>query len=311
MSEVDYVQGKRNNNFDCIVVYSSETHVRYIKNILYHVEHCLTEKGYNYIILGDNIRSSEEYLTKLKSIIAKSVLGIVILDGLRPNVTFELGMLIALEKCIILLMSKNAKVSIKTFYKQSENLNNCDSGLTQNKFKNVLKNPPIDMSRHLSDYYVHIAVFNHEDPDEMIKIINDELKKTQDCIKGEIEQSRDHAKSLGNQELILEKEIQMGKFLINNKNYQDALDIFKNKLENSQNMKNSLKFIILYHIGRIYHLIEEFGKARMMFDEAKRIGKLLGNNIGKENILNDIKRYSSMYDKLIMSIGRTEEILRA
>jgi len=39
------------------------------------------------------MRSGEDYLNKLEKLIEDCVLGIILLDGLRPNILFEFGFL--------------------------------------------------------------------------------------------------------------------------------------------------------------------------------------------------------------------------
>ena len=68
------------------------------------------------------------------------VLGIVILDGFRPNVLFEFGVLMGLEKPVVLLKDKNAEINIKTLYGDITN-QNCKkvTGLTLSKFERPKK----------------------------------------------------------------------------------------------------------------------------------------------------------------------------
>ena len=95
--------------------------------------------------LGDEIKSTEDYLGKLEELIENAVLGIVILDAFRPNVLFEFGFLKGKKKPIILLQSKDTVINVKTLYKLWQ-----DSGLSEKQF-NMLKNPRIDCPSHFSD----------------------------------------------------------------------------------------------------------------------------------------------------------------
>ncbi len=114
---------------NCIIVYSDKKHVSYIENISWHLQNILKDKKYNPILLGELVNSGENYTITIKELIRKSVLGVVILDGFRPNVILEFGMLLILEKPIIVVLTNNAQISIKGFYKST-----LDSGLTEKKF---------------------------------------------------------------------------------------------------------------------------------------------------------------------------------
>ena len=52
----------------------------------------------------------------LRKNISESDFGIVILDGLRPNVTYELGLLQMSKIDVIPLIKSDSKVSIKSLY---------------------------------------------------------------------------------------------------------------------------------------------------------------------------------------------------
>ncbi len=87
----------------CFIVYSEQTHVDYIYTVRDRVMATLRDRGFAPKLLGQEIRSTEDYLAKLQDLTSNSVLGIVILDGLRPNVPFEFGFLVGLNKPVILL----------------------------------------------------------------------------------------------------------------------------------------------------------------------------------------------------------------
>jgi hypothetical protein len=140
--------------------------------------------------LGDEIRSSEGYLEKLESMIEKCVLGVVILDGFRPNVLFEFGFLTGKKKPIIILQSKGAKINIKSLYIPIEIA--CEkAGLTKGQF-DKMKDPLIDPSKHLSDFGgKHIAYFDwkarESSLDHPTVVLKNELKKNKIQLDKEIE----------------------------------------------------------------------------------------------------------------------------
>ncbi|MBU7026356.1 MAG: hypothetical protein HXS48_05390 [Theionarchaea archaeon] len=77
----------------CVLVYSERKHVEYIYPLLSFIENYLREKGFKPQRLGCEMRSGEDYLNKLEKLIEDCVLGIILLDGLRPNILFEFGFL--------------------------------------------------------------------------------------------------------------------------------------------------------------------------------------------------------------------------
>ncbi len=170
---------------NCIIVYSNKKHVPYIENILWHLHNILEEKGYNPILLGELINSGENYTDTIKEIIRKSVLGVVILDGFRPNVILEFGMILILEKPIIVILTNKAQISIKGFYKSA-----FDSGLTKRKFID-LKEPIIDINEHLSDWAGnHYLFLDYNDPESL----REEFDKQLDKMKEELDNSEREVK---------------------------------------------------------------------------------------------------------------------
>ncbi len=167
--------------FPCIIVYSSIKHVEYINPILNDIEDVLKAKQLEPILLGDKVRSGDDYFTKLEELIDKSVLGIVILDGFRPNVLFEFGYLKGKGKPTIILKSSDAFINVKTLYDN-------DHGLTPKQF-NSLKHPKIDLGRHFSDFVRHLTIFEwkarNDDPKHISNVLEEELDKYKDDIEKE------------------------------------------------------------------------------------------------------------------------------
>ena len=166
----------------CLLVYSDRRHVGYINALLSQLESVLRRRGFKAQRLGEEIRSAEDYLDKLTDLIRQSVLGLVVLDGFRPNVLFEFGFLLGKGKPTILLMCKGACVSVKTLYASVD-----ESGLSQRSFDLLLHDPPIDLARHLSDLAgKHIAWMDwggvDSDPDHPAAVLARELDKSEDSI---------------------------------------------------------------------------------------------------------------------------------
>jgi nucleoside 2-deoxyribosyltransferase len=101
----------REGEIPCLLVYSDEKHVKYINEILSIAEDKLRDEGFKPQRLGKEIRSDEDYLEKITSLMNSSALVVIILDGLRPNVIFEFGFAKAKQKPIIILKSKKSIIN--------------------------------------------------------------------------------------------------------------------------------------------------------------------------------------------------------
>jgi len=170
----------------CFIVYSSDPHVRYIDPLLEdRIETVLRESKFSPQRLSDEIRSGEDYLKKLVEVVDDCVLGVVILDGFRPNVLFEFGYLLGKGKPVIILQSKDAEINIKTLYGSER-----DSGLTSRQFQQ-LRNPQIDVGFHLSDFAgKHLAFIDpmasRKDADHPSTVLRSELNQKEDEIFEEV-----------------------------------------------------------------------------------------------------------------------------
>ncbi|MCZ7402103.1 MAG: hypothetical protein O8C61_07760 [Candidatus Methanoperedens sp.] len=168
----------------CVIVYSDRKHVNYINSVISFFESVLKKDGFRPQRLGDEIRSTEDFLEKLEKLIDNCVLGIIILDGFRPNVIFEFGLLKGRKKPIIVLQSVNASINIKTLFESYE-----EAGLSEKKFK-LMKDPLIKISNHLSDFGgKYIAYFDWGAMESENKhpsvVLENELKKNKDQVTKE------------------------------------------------------------------------------------------------------------------------------
>ncbi len=173
----------------CILVYSSYAHVKHIKYTLDFIKEYLEDNGFRIVLLKDKAKDlkvySEEFLRAAKD----CVLGVVILDGFRPNVLFEFGVLMGLEKPIVLLKDKEAEINIKTLYGDISN-QNCKmvTGLTASNFES-LKNPLIKIGSciQFSDLSMQISEYDHDASKNEEKHISKLLSCNIDKIKADIE----------------------------------------------------------------------------------------------------------------------------
>jgi hypothetical protein len=131
----------------CIIVYPDRKHVKGINHILNPLSELLPAKGFKPIYLSDETEPLQHYGKTFEQLAEACALGIVILDGLRPNVLLEFGILMGKNKPIIPLQDEEACVAIKSFYR-----GNCQgSGLTEKQFSKDLKEPPLGFFSHISD----------------------------------------------------------------------------------------------------------------------------------------------------------------
>ena len=165
----------------CMIVYSDPKHVPYINKLLSKTELMLSEFGFIPKRLGEEILSGEDYLITVSDLISRCDIAVIILDGFRPNVIFEFGILKAHNKAIIIIKSKNAKIAIKSFYKDYK-----DSGLQAGHFKDKLKEPSIDINYHISDFAgKHIPSFDIDNDDPQSDNSLDKILRKEIKIKGE------------------------------------------------------------------------------------------------------------------------------
>jgi tetratricopeptide (TPR) repeat protein len=130
----------------CIVVHPDRKHVEGIYHILNPLTELLPKKGFKPIYLSEEIKPLEQYGKTFEQLAEICALGIVILDGLRPNVLLELGILLGKNKPIIAVQDKEACVAVKSFYQQKWQ----GSDLTESQFSR-LKEPPLGFFSHISD----------------------------------------------------------------------------------------------------------------------------------------------------------------
>ncbi|KKN29626.1 hypothetical protein LCGC14_0842150 [marine sediment metagenome] len=98
------------------IVYSSKRHVNYIDEVLSVIKSVLDSFNIEIIPLGEGFRGVRYIPVMIRKNISESDFGIVILDGLRPNVTYELGLLQMRDIDVIPLIKDDAQLSVKSFY---------------------------------------------------------------------------------------------------------------------------------------------------------------------------------------------------
>lgn len=141
-------------NIPCVLVYSDSKHVKYIFQITNYIEEALRELGFSVHKLKDVTAPDKHFGETFEEIAEECVLGIVILDGFRPNVLFEYGYLRGKGIIVLPVQHNKACVSIKGLYALSEKPTEKEikekTCLTEAQFRRLIE-PPIGFFGQLSD----------------------------------------------------------------------------------------------------------------------------------------------------------------
>ncbi|KAA0001524.1 MAG: tetratricopeptide repeat protein, partial [Thermoplasmata archaeon] len=175
--------------FPCVLVFPDKKHVQNytFAPILDIIKQTLIDTGFKIRLLSDESRDVKRYIDEFVKIAKECVYGVVILDGFRPNVLLELGILLGLNKPITLIMSRDAKISVKTLYQ-----NFSEANLTERQFKK-LSNPKIRFGSgtHLSDFSTHLTIFdpsaNSNEANHVSKRLKESIDRTRSLILNEYE----------------------------------------------------------------------------------------------------------------------------
>jgi hypothetical protein len=118
----------------CFVSYSSrEQHVK----LLIEAIECVFKPAFEIEYTPSALESGTSQLNRIEELIKNCSFAIVVLDGLRPNVVFEYGILKGQNKPIILLKEPSATVDLLGYFGDRAGLN--------------LPSAPLDPDKHLSD----------------------------------------------------------------------------------------------------------------------------------------------------------------
>lgn len=114
----------------------------------------LPKLGFKLNKLCDKTPPDEHFGEYFEKLAEECILGIVVFDGLRPNVLFEYGFLRGKGKVILPIQDRRARISIKSLYSitdpSDENNIKSNTGLTKAQFTR-LKEPPIGHFGQISD----------------------------------------------------------------------------------------------------------------------------------------------------------------
>lgn len=131
-------------------------------------------KEINYVMkrLDESLKSEDSQYKELTDLLRGCSFAIVILDGLRPNVLLEYGILKGLGKPCIVLLEEDATVNLASFLPENG--------------KMEMDNPRVDMDKHVSDikdrFYIR---YNKNQPKKIREMIRKEYSKKKKDIDAE------------------------------------------------------------------------------------------------------------------------------
>lgn len=153
------------NPRSCFIVFSSRlSHVDGVVNQI--ADQLSNELKFDPIKLDEARVSGKPLLGQLIEFVKACDLGVVILDGMRPNVVLELGMLLACNTPTVILKERNAFFDLKSLHQ--------DLG----KRAPSVSSPILDISKHLSD--ISNLSWNAYSPSDhlgLTRLIRTEVKK--------------------------------------------------------------------------------------------------------------------------------------
>lgn len=122
----------------CFVVFSSrEKHVEIVIDCVETVFQEAKAKRFEVLRLDQHLKSGDSQYAELTDLLSTCCFAVVILDGFRPNVLFEYGILKGLGKPCIVLLGHGATIDVQAFF--------------AGDVEGLHPAPAIDMDRHFSD----------------------------------------------------------------------------------------------------------------------------------------------------------------
>jgi tetratricopeptide (TPR) repeat protein len=252
----------------CFVVHPDGKYVDYIKHVIENIEQVMGEFNVTAETLGNAIGSQESNFEKVLELSKKCILGVVILDGLRPNVLFEYGLLKGLEKPIIALKDEDAYISVEGL---------CLNEKLKEKIQK-LGNPKLDVDKHLSDVKdLHCIKYDWREPEKFKEILKEQFIKNKDGIISE------SAKSMMTEDIEKKRKVIRDKFsgLFNKlveyglkliKIEPDEVDKISNEIDGLAK-KHNIKLLPSYYLrlGNIYYHSTRFKETLKACDKAIEI----------------------------------------
>lgn len=269
---------KENHPRFCFVVFSSKEAHREI--VIDCIENVIKEKQlFDVVRLDDALKSGDSQYGELSALLNSCSFAIVVLDGFRPNVLFEYGILKGLKKPCIVLLEENAVIDIKNL-------------MLDESIKKI-ENPKINMDKHFSDikdrFYVR---YNKNDPKGLRNAVNNEYLKLKNEIDNEFvkmifpqkdsveKELRDKLISLAN--LFNKTESQLAK------KDERILDKINKEIESICNVNNiTLPSSYFFKVAQLYEMFDRNEESLQIINKLINKDK---NNISFLNVKSFILR---------------------
>jgi len=150
------------NNRTCVVVHAEKKYVPYIENVIDNIKKVMEDYNIDVRTLSGTVKPQNSNFQTILKMLKNCIFAIVIFDGLRPNVVLEYGILLSLEKPIIVLKENNAYFNIRGL----------NTKLKDDLEENHINDPKLDIDSHLSDVKdLHWTLYDWQTPDNFKKTL--------------------------------------------------------------------------------------------------------------------------------------------
>ncbi|GEM_PF-2955138 len=151
----------------CFVSYSTrEPHVKLLIECL----HIVFEPHFEIKLTPSALESGVSQREQITKLIEGCTFSVVALDGLRPNVAFEYGILHGMRKPVILFKEADARVDVLGFFRDAPGLS--------------LDNPVVDVDSQFSDVKdVNFVGWNRFEIQKTVRTVWEEYCKKENDIK--------------------------------------------------------------------------------------------------------------------------------
>lgn len=146
------------SRFYAAIICADKEYVDYIPAVIDEIRRILKDRAepplgfpLDIRVLSEVIKPRETIPQGISRFLEGCLLGIVLLDGLRPNITYELGVLDGLNRPIIILYSEGAHISAKSLWGKMNQKKTLDvTGIGSRDWERLM-DPPLEIDCHLSD----------------------------------------------------------------------------------------------------------------------------------------------------------------
>ena len=285
----------------CFIVFSSKE--KHNEIIIDNIENVINEKK-TFLVrrLDTNLISEDSQYKELSELIKKCSFGIVILNGLRPNIVFEYGILKGLEKPCIVLVEQEAEIDVKNFYKEALDL----------------PNPILSIDKHFSDikdnFHITYDRYNMKDFRSMIKDEYENILKKVEIIF--IRSLIPNYDELENElEQLLKKlydYYKMNEFELKEINNEDLVNIVKKLMDY---IDDNIDYNLIYP-EKLYYImykilvdIQEYEYAIIIVDKILKKREDLKLMSSKATVLRKMKKYKDAIELInkVIEIEPKEE----